>query len=317
MKKIIFAAISILFFIGNVTAQDATINSMKKDAERTIKKSPNDTLPKAWKTGGTFSLNLNQGSLSNWSAGGDKFSFSLNAYTSLYAFYKKGKHNWDNSLDLAYGMVNTTSLGSRKASDRIDLLSKYTYTFHNKWSAGILINGRTQFDNGRAYEKTPSGADTSYTISRFFAPAYLLASLGIDYKPTSNLSVFISPATARFVVVKDKFLGPKFGLDSGKKVMTQIGAYISANYNQSIGKSFNYKTRLDLFSNYRSQPQNIDIYWSNVVTARITKFINFSFNLDMIYDDNTQNIDPKKGPAPQWLQLMGIGLTYNFANRKL
>jgi hypothetical protein len=27
----------------------------------------------------------------------------------------------------------------------------------------------------------------------------------------------------------------------------------------------------------------------------------------MIYDDNTQNINPAKGPAPQWLQLMGIG----------
>lgn len=317
MKNIILTTISVFLFISISTAQDATINNLKKDAEKTINKPSNDTIPKAWKTGGTFSLNLNQGSLSNWAAGGDKFSFSLNAYTNLYAFYKKGKYNWDNSLDLAYGMVNTTSLGSRKASDRIDLLSKFTYTLYKKWSAGILINGRTQFDNGKAYEKTPAGVDTSYTISRFFSPAYLLASLGVDYKPYSNLSVFISPVTARFVVVKDKFLGPKFGLDPGKTVRNEIGAYLSANYNQSIGKSFNYKTRLDLFSNYRSQPQNIDIYWTNVVTARITKFINFSFNLDMIYDDDTQNIDPTKGPAPQWLELMGIGVSYNFANRKL
>jgi len=317
MKKIVFCFFATLLFSQLSFAQDKTVTDMKNEAERTFEKNPNDTLPKTWKTGGLFSLTLNQGSLSNWAAGGDKFSFSLNAFTSLYAFYHKGRHNWDNSLDLAYGFVNTTSLGSRKAADRIDLLSKYTYSLHKNWSVGALINGRTQFDKGKAYEKTPAGLDTSYIISRFFAPAYLLASLGVDYTPVKNFSVFISPITARFVVVTDKLLGPSYGLDSGKIVKNELGAYISTNYNTAIGKAFTFKTRLDLFSNYLHNPQNIDVYWSNVVTAKITKYINFSFNLDMIYDDDTKNINPSKGPAPQWLELMGIGLSYNFANRKL
>lgn len=317
MKRIVFFILISLLVSQISFAQDESINGMKKDAERTFKKDPKDTCKMSWKTGGVFSLNLNQGSLSNWASGGDKFSFSLNAFTSLYAFYKKDRHNWDNSLDLAYGFVNSTSLGSRKAADRIDLLSKYTYELHKKWNAGVLFNGRSQFDRGKAYEKTPAGLDTSYTISRFFAPAFLLGSVGIDYKPVNNLSIFLSPITARFVVVTDKKLGPAFGLDSGKIVKNEIGAYMTTNYSTSIGKSFTFKTRLDLFSNYLHNPENIDVYWSNVVTAKITKYINFSFNLDMIYDDDTKNINPSKGPAPQWLQLMGIGFSYNFANRKI
>lgn len=314
MKKILF-----ILFLLNMSqiakSQDGTVNDMKKASEKSINKDPNDTIPKTWKTGGTFNLNINQGSQSNWSAGGDKFSFSLNSYLNLYAFYQKNKHSWDNSLDLAYGIVNTTSLGSRKASDRIDFLSKYGYAISKKWNAGFLVNLRTQFADGYAYSKTAAGLDTSAIISKSFAPAYALASLGFDYKPVENFSLFISPVTARFVIVTNDFLSPKYGLDPGKNVKSEFGAFLSANYTTKLGDKFNYKTKLDLFSNYLKNPQNVDVFWSNVITASITKYINFSFNLDMIYDDDTQNVNPAKGPAPQWLELMGIGIAYKFHNK--
>ncbi|MBS1743055.1 MAG: DUF3078 domain-containing protein [Bacteroidetes bacterium] len=311
MKKILISACLCSSF-ALVQAQDGTVSDLKKEANKTIKKDANDTIPKTWKTGGTFTLNINQGSLSNWSAGGDKFSFSLNSYLNLYAFYKKGKNNWDNSLDLSYGFVNTTSLGNRKASDRIDLLSKYGYDISKHLSVGALLNFRSQFANGYAYSKTAAGKDTATLTSKSFAPAYLLLSLGLDYKPVKDLSIFISPITGRWIFVGDTLLGPGYGLDPGKKVKSEIGAFLSANYMKKIGTSFTFKTRFDLFSNYKHDPQNIDVYWSNVLTAKITKFINFSLNVDMIYDNDTKNVDPSKGPAPQWLELMGIGFSYTF-----
>ena len=85
----------------------------------------------------------------------------------MNTFYKKNKSSWDNSLDLAYGIVNTTSLGSRKASDRIDFLSKYGYALSKKWNASALLNLRTQFAEGYAYSKTAAGKDTSAKISNF------------------------------------------------------------------------------------------------------------------------------------------------------
>lgn len=313
--KTIVTFTSVLLLTLSLQAQDGTVKDLKKDSEKSISKDPKDTAQKIWKTGGQFNLNINQGSLSNWAAGGDKFSFSLNSYLNLYAFYKKNKHSWDNNLDLAYGIVNTTSLGSRKASDRIDFLSKYGYALSKHWNVGALLNLRTQFTQGYAYSKTAAGADTSTVISDFFAPAYALLSLGFDYRPNADLSVFISPVTARYVIVTKDILAPKYGLDSGKNVKTELGAFLSANYVKKIGKNMNFKTRLDLFSNYKKNPQNIDIFWSNVFTATITKHINFSLNIDMIYDDDTQNVNPAKGPAPQWLELMGIGFAYNFARK--
>src|SRR5258708_22803217 len=99
----------------------------------TVKKDPDDTTKMTWKTGGLYNLTFNQAALSNWSAGGDKSALSLSTLLSVYAFYTDGRRSWDNSLDLAYGIVNTTSLGNRKSDDRIDLVSKYCYDLGKKW----------------------------------------------------------------------------------------------------------------------------------------------------------------------------------------
>ncbi len=315
MKIALITTVATLAFTVSLKAQDPTVKDLKNEASKSVAKDPKDTAAKTWKLGGLFNLNVNQGSLSNWAAGGDKFSFSLNAYLNVFAFYKKNKSCWDNSLDLAYGIVNTTSLGSRKASDRIDLLSKYGYAISKKWNVATLFNLRTQFANGYAYSKTAAGKDTSNIISKTFAPAYVLLSLGLDYKPTENFSLFLSPLTERWVIVTDKLIKPLYGVDSGKNARNELGAFVSANYTAKLGSNFVYKTKLDLFSNYKQKPQNIDVYWTNALTAKLTKYINFSFNLDMIYDDDTRNVNAAKGPAPQWLQLIGIGFAYNFSKK--
>ncbi len=298
----------------NASAQDETIKDLKKAAEKNIAKDPKDTTVKVWKKGGLFNLNVNQGSLSNWSAGGEKFSFSLNSYLNLYAFYKKAKHSWDNSLDLAYGIVKTTSLGSRKASDRIDLTSKYGYAISRQTNVAVLFNGRSQFANGYTYLKSATGTDSAALTSKTLMPAYLLLALGLDYQPIENFSLFVSPVTVRVIIVGDEFLAPIYGLDPGKSSKNEIGAFLSANYLQKINKTMSFKTKLDLFSNYRKKPGNIDIFWTNVLSAKLIKYINFNFNVDLIYDDDTNNVNPEKGPAPQILQLMGIGFAYNFNN---
>jgi hypothetical protein len=315
MRKALLMLITFSIFSVSLKAQDPAVQDLKNQAARSIPKDPKDTTEKKWKLGGFFNLNVNQGSLSNWSAGGDKFSFSVNAYLNVFAFYKKNKSSWDNSRDLAYGIVNTTSLGSRKASDRIDLLSKYGYAISKKWNVATLFNLRTQFTEGFSYSKTTTGKDTAAVISKTFAPAFVLLSLGLDYKPTNNFSLFISPLTERWVVVSDNLIKPLYGVPAGKNAKNELGAFVSANYIAKLGSNFVYKTKLDLFSNYKQKPQNIDVFWTNALTAKLTKYINFSFNVDMIYDDNTKNVNPAKGPAPQWLQLMGIGFAYNF-NKK-
>src|SRR5579863_8196573 len=173
MKKI-FVSLATILFVMNLFAQDKTVQNLKNESNREIKKDPNDTIPKTWKKGGLFNLNFNQAALSNWSAGGDKSSLSLSTFLNAYAYYKKGKNSWDNTVDLAYGFVNTTSLGTRKSDDRIDLLSKYGYEIGKNWYAGILFNFRSQFAKGYAY---PTDLPKELT-SDFLSPAYVLLSPG-------------------------------------------------------------------------------------------------------------------------------------------
>ncbi|HEY4207198.1 MAG TPA: DUF3078 domain-containing protein, partial [Puia sp.] len=132
MKRLVLLAFFAVIGISFLQAQNG-IQGLRDESHRTIKKDPTDTIPQSWKTGGLINVNFNQAALSNWSAGGDKSSLSLSSLLSLYAFYKEGRRSWDNTLDLAYGLVNTTSLGSRKADDRIDLVSKYGYDVGKKW----------------------------------------------------------------------------------------------------------------------------------------------------------------------------------------
>ena len=314
MRKIFLLSITV-FSLQIIFAQDATVTGLKAESEKVIAKDPKDTVQKTWKTGGLFNLNVNQGSLTNWSAGGDKFSFSLNSYLNLYAFYKKDKKSWDNSLDLTFGVVQTTSLGRRKSSDRIEYTSKFGHTIAKNLNLAGLLNVRSQFANGYSYAKNSEGVDTATLTSRSFAPTYVLLSPGFDFRPNDNFSLFISPITARWVIVSDTIIGHLYGLQAGKKISSDMGAFLTAKLTKKIGENFTYKTKLDLFSNYKNEPQNIDVFWTNSLTAKITKYINFSLNVDLIYDNDIQNIDPAKGPAPQISELMGIGFVYKFAKK--
>lgn len=317
MKKILLSAFLISFaFSTTLYAQDKTVSELRDAAGRTINKDPGDTIPQVWKKGGLFSINVNQGALSNWAAGGDKSSLSIASLLNLYAFYKKDRQIWDNTLDIAYGIVNTTSLGSRKADDRFDFLSKYGYQLgKGHWYASALFNFRTQLAKGYSYPDN----DPKVLTSNFLSPAYILLSPGITYQPNDNFSVSLSPATARWTVVSDDVLSAAgaFGVDPGKHIKTEFGAFGSVNYKANISENASYAGRLDLFSNYLHNPQNIDLYMTNMLLVKVTKLITLSLSLDMIYDDDIKTIDGNGNPAGPKLQLkelMGIGLSYRFKN---
>jgi len=312
MKKFSLATV-ILFFVFSLYAQDKTVQVLKNESEKTVKKDPNDTIPKIWKKGGLFTLNFNQAALSNWSAGGDKSSLALTSFLNAYAFYKKDKNSWDNTLDLGFGIVSTTSLGKRKSDDRIDFLSKYGYEIAKSWYISALFNVRTQFANGYAYRDN----NERILTSDFFAPAYILLSPGVNYKPNDKFSVFVSPITARWVIVNNDSLASvaAFGVDSGKNVKLEIGAYASIGYTTKLGANSQYTSRLDLFSNYRHDPQNIDIYWTNLLAVKITKILAMTFTLNIVYDNDVKTVKgdgTAAGPAAQIQEVMGIGIAVKF-----
>ena len=309
MRKVFL--VLLLFSVVITSAQDETVKELKNASGRTIKKDPNDTIPKTWKKGGLYGINVSQGSLSNWAAGGEDFSLSLNSVLSLFAFYKKDKHSWDNTFDFNLGYVKTTSLGSRKNDDRFDLLSKYGYALNSKLNAAGLFNFRSQLFKGYTYD----GDGVKTLSSTFLSPAYILVSPGLDYKPNADLSIFVSPITARWTIVKDDSLSAKglYGVDPGKHSNTEFGAFASINYLKEFNKTITYKSRLDLFSNYRRNPKNVDLYFTNVLNVKLSKILALTWSVDMIYDDDVRLFgENNNGAALQLKSLIGIGLLAKF-----
>jgi hypothetical protein len=309
----------LLLSIGGISFLQAQNGAEKlKDAagNLAIAKDPHDTTKQTWKTGGLYNLTFNQAALSNWSAGGDKEALSLSTLLSLYAFYTDGRRSWDNTMNLAYGITNTTSLGTRKTNDQIDLVSKYGYDLGKKWYLTSLFNFRTQFAPGYNYTDN----NTRVLTSDFLAPAYILLSEGMDYKPNDNFSVFLSPITIREVIVKNDSLAAvgAFGVDSGKKSRFELGAFASVTYKANISKTAVYNGRIDLFSDYLHNPQNISIYWMNVMAVKVTRLISMNLSVTAIYDDNIKSVKADGmagGPKVQLQEIIGVGLAYKFDNR--
>ena len=290
-------------------AQDEVIKKLRIDVERPIKKEA-DTSSKSWKRGALLGVNISQGSLSNWAAGGDDFSLSANSNINLFAFYKKDKYSWDNTFDLNIGYVNTTSQGGRKNDDRFDFLTKYGTAVNSKLNISVLANLRSQLFKGYTY---PNGVKT-YS-STFMAPGYLLNSIGLDYKPVKGLSIYFSPVTARWVIVRDTSLANRgaYGVTPGKTSNFEFGSFATLAYQRIINKIITYKGRMDLFSNYKHDPWNIDLFFANAFNAKLGKSLAVSWSLDFIYDDDVRLFGKnQRSPGLQIKSLVGIGIIKRF-----
>ena len=79
-----------------------------------------------WRNGGIGSLTFSQVSLTNWAAGGEN-SVAINGNFSVFANRIKGRTKWENSLDLAYGLIRQGSQGFDKSDDLINFVTKYSY----------------------------------------------------------------------------------------------------------------------------------------------------------------------------------------------
>ena len=306
----------------------------------------NKTNPK-WKKGGLFSLNVGQGGSRNWAAGAEKFSFSLATYLNLNAQKKSGKFTWDKNFDFGYAMIRTESLGTRKNDDKIDLYSKMGWTLSTTTSVGVIANLRTQFTDGYDYDYLNKGFKKR--TSGFFAPAYATLAPGLDWHPKDYFSIFITPIAARWVIVTYKPRGYYFqggvipasegggfevplavlyGVDPDREVKFELGGFASINFNKEIFKNVTYKTRVDLFSNYLStsrftpigpnqlkiekvaaKPKNVDVFWTNVISMRVNKFLQVTYNFDLIYDDDVRQFGPNNDAArAQMRSLLAVGL---------
>ncbi len=109
--------------------------------------------------------------------------------------------------------------------------------------------------------------------------------------------------------MKDTALSILYGVDPNKKSDFQFGAYASLNYTANFTKTVSYKGRIDLFSNYKHNPQDIDFYMTNLFAVKISNALAVTYSLTLIYDDDVRQFGANEdAPALQLQSLFGAGL---------
>lgn len=276
-----------------------------------------------WNTGGFESVNFNQGTFTNWAKGGVNSS-SVTLIGNLYANYSYNNWNWDNNLDMSYGVLKNKGEDLRKNEDKIDFQTKVGRRATPKLSWTSLMRFESQFAPG--FDFNDENAERP-VISRFAAPAYLKISLGIDYKPNDKLSIYISPAAGKWTLVNDDSIAALNlyipATHDNPNTRGEFGALFSAVYtNTEIVKNVGLKSSLELFNNFtdlnKSNRKNIDVDWQTMVNLKISKYIGANLFTHLLYDNDTKiEFDPVnrpevKGPRLQFKEIFGVGFSFKF-----
>lgn len=266
-----------------------------------------------WKIKGENSLNFSQISFKNWSAGGEN-SLSLNLLLDYSANYKKNNISWDNNLIIGYGLTKQGDAKVKKSDDRIDFSSMIGRKISKHWNVSGFLGFKSQFFKGYKYSEV-NGVSIRKDISDFMAPAYIVTGVGAEYKPFDFFSILILPATLKMTVVNVDEYAVLFGIDEGDNVKYEFGGSMKASFNKEIITNVTLKSKLELFSNYTSNAKNIDVLWDVAVHMKINNFLTTNFVVNMIYDDDVETVREDgtiSGARLQYMQLFGLGLTYNF-----
>ena len=330
MKKII----TIIFCAMSINAF-AQLDKTNDDLQKNITKKT-DVKEEGWTSGGLLNIGINQGMLQNWAAGGERHSLALNGVFNGYKTYIMKNKLWENTLDLYYGLnyVSSTNFIPKKLDDRIDFSSRYGITPMSWQNKKILKNTylmglarmQTQFSKGYNYED-PNWVNDTKGISNLFSPAFITLALGAEYRPNANFNVFFSPAAARIIMASNKYtnqVGGAFGIDQNETMAFQFGAYLTAKYQTALTKNIDYRTRLDMYSNYLKDPQNIDILWDNFFAIKLSKTLGIGLGVTVVYDDeqpgqrvldsNGDGVNDKLGTLgwTQLKQMLNVGFNYKF-----
>jgi len=338
MKNIIycFGVICFLFFSTEIKGQgraqsDAAIKQAKAAAsgatgafkayQRFV---DNDSVHWLW--GGDAALSFAATSLTNWAAGGED-QIGVRPTVNLFANYKKGKRTFENYATIAYGVLKTGERKAVKNDDRLHYTSKLGHQISPKWAYTGAFLARTQLAPGYSY----SGDEITAKLSDFLAPINLYLSVGVDYMPTQNISLMLSPVMGRATFVrsdsstviiaagmmttKTDEQGNQLQIPRKSRYEFGGGALIKFNGNLFQNK-VTYSSQVELFSNYMEKPQNVEIFW--VFNAKILLYKNITANwqLELKYDDNQKTVDKEtgnlRGSKVQTKYLTGIGLFYQF-----
>lgn len=251
-----------------------------------------------WKNEVVGSLNLTQANFDNWSQGGENslsWQFNLNA-----RFIKEeAGYNWTNIGKFEFGQIKIGSESSKKSVDEIFL--ETTYTFKLNWFVDpyVSLTGQSQFTKGYDYSTDPKTA-----VSNFLDPGYFTQSAGVGYTPNDMFKTRLGAALRETITDKFNQYADDPQTAELEKTKVEPGLESVTDFIYKMEEDLVFTSNLRLFSNM-IQFKQIVVRWDNLITAKITKYVNVNFNFQIFYD---HIISPKR----QIKQSLALGISYSF-----
>jgi hypothetical protein len=273
-----------------------------------------------WKTGAGIGLDFAQLLQVNPRQGAGQNRIGLGSATNIFARYKKNRIAWDNAANWQFGVqrlgagVIAQALGDKnipfqKSIDEFRINSKFGYrtSKQSKFFYAANVSFLSQITNTyQGNDAFPGNFLTDITgegrlLSKFFSPATITISVGMDLKPTDQLSFYYSPVGGKFIIVRDNQiarLGVHGNPVEGEKneqgvypefrnTFTALGSLLRMNYDSAFfDEKLILNSSLTLFSNYIENPQNIDVDWTNELALKISKGFQAALTVNVFYDDD-------------------------------
>ena len=302
---------------------EARINVQHQDKSKLLEVQRIVVKQKYWKYRTEANLAFTQTALFNWVRGGEKSLASLLDVTG-YADYnnKQTKLSSSNFARIKLGFLASGDNPIRKNTDLIETNSKLNYKAFGKFDFSAIMLFKTQILNGYNYP------NDSVPVSKFANPAILTLGFGLDYKPNARTSLNFSPLSYKGTYMTDTLNidQTKYGIPVDKKSKHEPGVSFLISHIWKPYKSLSVTNRVQLFSNYINNPQNVDIDWEMILTANLNWFTDLRINTHLIFDDNTKTpvldendkpvLNPdgttKKTARVQFKEMIGLSLAFRF-----
>ena len=275
-KRGVFLIICILFAIG-FQGQEKEVDSTKVEG---------------WKKSGLTSLIVNQTAFSNWVSGGENSIAATLSVDYNINYYKNG-WSWDTKIIGSFGInKNSDSKYFKKIDDRIEINSLIGKKFIEKFSFSSFLNFKTQFAKGFKYSNPSEDIEIKEETTRFLSPAYLQIGVGVYWKENNSLWVNMAPITGRLILASKKFTDnlengeEYFGIPKGEISRFELGASISAFYKFEVIENIQLEQRINLYSDYLEQAENIDIDYTITAFMKINDYLSTNLIIQCLYDEN-------------------------------
>jgi hypothetical protein len=303
---------------------DPKINIRSLDNSKLLEVQKIIVKPQYWKYHSEASFILSQTALTNWVRGGENSVSSLMDITG-FADYKNNvlKVSSNNFIRLKLGFLKSGPNPLRKNVDLLETNSKLNHKAFGKFDFSGILLFKTQVAYGKNYNTDPP-----VVVSKFFNPAILTVGIGLDFKPDKTTSINFSPLSYKGTFVTDTAHIDQtlYGIPKNKRSLNEPGISLMVTNEYKPYKNITVTNRLQLFTNYINNPQNIDVDWEMNIAASINWFTDVRFNTHLIFDDDTKTVvlDENKQPVlrpdgtvkktarVQFKEMLGFSLVFRF-----